>query len=230
MHQETIDHIRVITLHRPPLNALTLETVRELSAALDAAWEDPDCEAVVLTGANGCLTGGIDIKVVPTYTPEQRAQTIQAVTDLVTIAARGDKPLVAAIPGHAIGAGMILVLLCDFRLAVRGNGHMGLTEAAAGLPFPAGALEAVTSLLSPEQARRFALSSESHSLVDPVFAELIDRYCDVDKLLPQARHEARRLADMPAFKQVKHQYRREFRARLAELGKARDPMLDMLAG
>ena len=219
--------VRIVCLDRPPLNALTLECVTELKLAMEAAGAASDCASVVLTGANACFSGGIDIKLIPTYSPQQREATIVGITGLVLACYALDKPLVAALGGHTIGAGMILALMADWRVAARGDFRMGLTEAAAGLPFPAGALEIVRAELSPELGRRLAIGGAAHAMSDPMFTNIIDATVERGELLSVAEAQARRLAAMPGFSLVKAQYRRATRARLAALLERRDPLLDL---
>ena len=58
-------------LDRPPVNALDLEFVQAITAAIARAIEE-GAPAVVLTGQGHCFCAGIDTKLVPTYTDEQR--------------------------------------------------------------------------------------------------------------------------------------------------------------
>jgi len=220
--------IRLLTLDRPPVNALTLEFVEQLTSAFDQAQADVDCRACIVTGATGVFSGGIDVKVVPAYDNATRSRIVEAITELVAACYGIDKPLVAAVPGHAIGAGLILMLMSDYRIAARGEYRIGLTEAAAGLPFPAGPLEIIGAELSPELGRRLALGSETYPVDDPMFAGLIDEYVEPDDLLGAAGSAVERLAAMPAFGMVKAQFRRETRARIAAWKEGADPVLEAL--
>lgn len=228
LQQDTDAGIRVLTLDRPPLNAIDLDLVEQMTQAFAGAANDPECRACVVTGASGVFTAGIDTKAVPGYDRARRARTIEAITELVAVCYGIDKPLVAAVSGHAIGAGLILMLMCDHRVAVRGDYRLGLTEAAAGLPFPAGPREIVHAELSPELGRRLAIGSATHAADNPMFAGLLDEYTDPQDLLPTARAAADRLAAMPAFAVVKAQLRRETRARIETFRGQKDPLLKAL--
>ena len=113
-----------LTLDRPPSrNALTRELVIALNAALDDASKDPSCRAMILTGANGSFCSGQVMRdaaernqrgsigvVERLHWQEQFAGMIQRIR-------RMPQPVIAAVDGAAVGAGMGLALAADVRLA-----------------------------------------------------------------------------------------------------------------
>jgi enoyl-CoA hydratase len=204
---ENQDGVRVIALDRPPVNALNLELVRAAGEAIRAARQDPTCEAIVLTGAHGVFSGGIDTQEVPGYDPSTRSEMLRTINRLILELYGLPKPAVAAVPGHALGGAFVLVLACDLRLVARGDFRLGLTESAAGIPFPAGPLAIVRAELSPENARILALTALTPRLDALLQYGVIDWIVDPPTLIAEAVKEARRLAAMPAYGRVKEQLR-----------------------
>ena len=199
--------IRVLAVRRPPVNAIDLEVARALADALHAARADPSCRAVVLTGMSGVFSAGIDTRVVPAYDPPTRAAMLRAVNRMILELYGLPKPTVAAISGHALGGALVMALACDVRLAACGAFRLGLTEAAAGIPFPAGPLAVVCAELSPEARRRLALGALVAGPDAPELAAVVDRVVEPVALLDAAVREAERLAAMPAYGPVKAQLR-----------------------
>src|ERR1700730_3351402 len=127
----------VVSLARPPVNALDLELLESLTAAFKRALAE-SAPAIVLTGRGRCFSAGIDVKLAPRYTPEQRRAAIRAINAMVSVITGAPAPVVAAVNGHAMGGGLVLALACDMRLASGGEHALALNEVAAGVPFPAG--------------------------------------------------------------------------------------------
>lgn len=194
-----------VTLDRPPVNALDLEAIE----ALRAAFETADKAApVILTGAGGVFSAGVDTRAFGGYRPEQKAEMIRAITALTAAVLSHPAPVVAAVPGHALGGGFVLMLCCDVRLVADGaKARFGLTEAKAGVPFPAGPLEIIRDQLEPNLLRRLTLTSET------IDAEALGRYGIADRLVPEgnlldvAQAVALETASQPAFRTVKRQMR-----------------------
>ena len=199
--------VRVIALHRPPVNALNLPLAEALNRAARGARDDADCKALVLTGAPGVFSAGIDTREVPAYDAATRSAMLRTINRTISELYALPKPVVAAVSGHALGGALVLVLACDFRLAARGEFRLGLTESAAGIPFPAGPLAVVRAELSPESARLLALTSLVAGPEAPVLRGVIDRVVDPPALLGEAVQEANRLAALPAYGRVKEQLR-----------------------
>ena len=225
LHNENHNGIRVLTLDRAPLNALTLESLQAMSAALQEVAADKACKGMVITGANGVFTGGIDIRAIPTYSTEKRNETAIEISRMSELFYNLDMPVVAAINGHTIGAGMVMMLMCDYRVAATGDYRIGLTEAAAGIAFPAGPREIVRSELSPQLVRIFAIGADVYPPSHPYFGDLIDEHVDAEALIDTSFAAVHKLAAMPAFSDVKAQYRREARQRLAETDFSQDPVI-----
>jgi len=204
---EDREGIRVLRLCRPPVNALDLSLARAVLHAIAQAGEDPRCEGVVLTGLPGVFSAGIDTRAIPAYGPEQRAEMLRTINRAVLALYGIPKPVAAAISGHMLGGAFVLALACDVRLAARGPFKLGLTEAEAGIPFPAGPLAVVRAELSPAQIRLLAIGALTAGPDAEVFAGLVDRVLDPRELVESALREARRLAGMPAFGRVKQQLR-----------------------
>jgi enoyl-CoA hydratase len=201
--------VRVIALARPPVNALDLRLAEAIERALVSARDDAGCEALVLTGAPGVFSAGVDTREVPAYDAATRSAMLRTINRTIEALYGLPKPVVAAVSGHALGGALVLVLACDYRFAARGDFRLGLTESAAGIPFPAGPLAVVRAELSPERARRLVLTSAVVGPESPCLHGVIDRVVDPSALLQEALDEAKRLAAIPAYARVKEQLRAE---------------------
>ncbi|HLK24459.1 MAG TPA: enoyl-CoA hydratase/isomerase family protein [Caulobacteraceae bacterium] len=113
-------HVATLEVDRPPNNHVSVDLMRDLADALLALDDEKDCRAVVLATAGRVFCGGADL-----VTPQSAAQSgvsDAAVTGnpLYVEAVRlfsNKKPIVAAVQGAAIGAGLGLALVADFRVA-----------------------------------------------------------------------------------------------------------------
>jgi len=100
-------------------NALNRSLCAALRAALTAAAVDPQCRAVVIQGSEGCFASGADLGEFADP-GEQRARVLAGYRELRAtqeLLYGLDRPTVAAIDGHCLGAGLSLALACDMRIA-----------------------------------------------------------------------------------------------------------------
>ncbi len=123
MSYETIlygvaDGVATITLNRPDrMNAWNAKIASELSEGLSAANQDDTVRAVVITGAGKAFCAGADLgrggdtwSAPPRSSPSPSPERPKAVFPWEI-----DKPVVAAINGHAIGVGITYAMMCDVR-------------------------------------------------------------------------------------------------------------------
>ena len=132
--------LATITLDRPEArNAYSEAMVRSLIAALDAAEADESVRAVILTGEGKSFHAGGDLKRMQSSSGmfaggpvKLRRQYIDGIQSIPRRIAQFDKPLIAAINGAAIGAGLDLTCMCDIRVAAEGA-KLGSTFVKVGL-------------------------------------------------------------------------------------------------
>jgi len=114
------DHIATITLNRPQAhNAFTLPMIREWERLLARSKNDDDIRVVVLTGAGDrAFCSGVDLSwLAEAHTPLQRKRDLHEGIQRVALAVDDlDKPIIAAINGVAVGAGLDMALMCDMRV------------------------------------------------------------------------------------------------------------------
>jgi enoyl-CoA hydratase/carnithine racemase len=197
----TVDRVMVARLNRPEKkNALSEEMLESLRNALQSANDDPEIRCFVITGNGDAFCSGGDLgrrSQEGDPTPLERKQRLQKVTHKVALAVEQfEKPLIAAVNGAAVGAGMDLALSCDLRVAgtsarfSEGYIRVGLIPGNGGcyfLPRLVGTARALELLwtgdfVGAEEAREFGLVN--HVYPD---AELMDK----------ALALAKRLADAP---------------------------------
>jgi naphthoate synthase len=120
---EKRDGIAFVTINRPEvLNAFREETVDELIAAFEDAWDDNDVGVVILTGAGDrafCVGGDQKVRTEGGYgTDRGRNMGIGLrIAELHEIIRHIPKPVIAAVNGYAIGGGHVLHVLCDLTIA-----------------------------------------------------------------------------------------------------------------
>ncbi len=108
-------HVATVVLDRPPHNHVDLEVMTALADALDALDADDRCRAVVLTTAGKVFCGGADLAPAGLLGGGEAG-----LASFYRQAARlfgTRKPIVAAVQGAAVGAGLGLALVADFRIA-----------------------------------------------------------------------------------------------------------------
>ncbi|HEX4196610.1 MAG TPA: enoyl-CoA hydratase/isomerase family protein [Caulobacteraceae bacterium] len=109
-------HVAIAEVNRPPNNHVTVELMRDLADALADLDAEPQCRAVVLATAGRVFCGGADL----TSPTGIGGTAMEGINPLYVEAVRlfsNKKPIVAAVQGAAIGAGLGLALVADFRIA-----------------------------------------------------------------------------------------------------------------
>ncbi|WLA63399.1 enoyl-CoA hydratase/isomerase family protein [Bradyrhizobium diazoefficiens] len=116
---ECVGNIARITLNRPPVNALSLEVIRAVVAALRRAADDPDARVVVLASAIvRRFSAGLDLDILLGKSGAQIREFLQALyIDLYDAQYGLGKPSIAAVGGAARGGGMTMAVSCDVVLA-----------------------------------------------------------------------------------------------------------------
>jgi len=180
--------VAVLTLAHGQVNALDLEL---LTALPDAFAEVADAAAVVLTGAGRCFSAGVDLKRIVEGGRPYVERFLPALATAVLTVFDHPRPVVAAVNGHALAGGCVLAAACDRRLM--SGGTIGLTELAAGVPFPTVPLEVMRHTAGPALDRLVL----THVRLNPAQAAaigLVDQSADV---VADALAAARELATAP---------------------------------
>ena len=137
--------IRTLTLNRPErLNALNADMLAELCQALDSAIEDPDVGAIVLRGAGRAFCSGDDLKDFDDQarSEEETLAFIESIQDITRRIVLGEKVVIGAIHGWAVGGGLEWAINCDLAVFAEDT-RCFFPELKLGM-FPTGG---VTSLL-----------------------------------------------------------------------------------
>lgn len=195
---ETEGPLAWITLNRPDkLNAISKAMVTELNQALDAALRDDQIRVIGIRGEGRAFSAGFDLE--PQGSPERtRAEELEALKqelrddfDLIMRFWDSPKPTIAAVHGYCLGGAMELALACDITIAARGC-RLGEPEVKFGsgivamlLPF----------LCGPKRAKELLLTGNDRVSAEQAEAwGLVNRVCDADWLVHEARALAREIA------------------------------------
>jgi enoyl-CoA hydratase/carnithine racemase len=127
--------VTTLTINRPErANALNSQAVRELKQAVEATRNRPDTRVVVITGAGEqCFVGGADIHELGELDPLRSEQFIRLMHESFRAIREHPAPVIAAVNGYALGAGLELVMSCDIAIA-SDQAQLGMPEVKVGLP------------------------------------------------------------------------------------------------
>jgi 2-(1,2-epoxy-1,2-dihydrophenyl)acetyl-CoA isomerase len=192
--------VATITINRPAArNALTTETKVGLLNALRDCSSDPGIRAVILTGAGGAFCAGQDLRE-HTDSLAAGASLTDTVRDhynpmIMTIASMA-KPVIAALPGVAAGAGAGLAFACDFRIAARRASFL-LAFARIGLTADSGTSWTLPRLVGSARATELLMLAEPLDAARALDLGLLTSVVDDEELPAAAADFAARLAAGP---------------------------------
>jgi enoyl-CoA hydratase len=188
--------IGLITLNRPEtLNALSLEMLEGIDAALDAAEHDEEIRAVIITGAGDkAFCAGADIGTMENASPlEARAFAQRGHAVLNRIEALS-KPVIAAVNGYALGGGCELTLACDIRLA-SDRARFGQPEVKIGIIPGWGGTQRLARIAGPGFAKELIFSGRMCDAEEAVTHGLANRAVPHAQLHDEALTLAMQIAE-----------------------------------
>jgi enoyl-CoA hydratase len=213
--------------NNPPVNAIELDVLGDMDEALSYLKADKDVRAVVFTGTGDSLSAGLDLKVVPQYSPAKQRELIESTNRVVRRIFSIPMPAVLAINGHAIAGGFIMLMCFDYRVCTSSPCQLGVTESRLGIPFPIAALEVISSGLAPHVTRKLMLTGITIGPEEALAGGVVDELQPPDLVLPRAQEMAAYLASLPqdGYAKIKRQLRNETIALIEEVMAAGDPLL-----
>lgn len=197
----------LLTIDHPPVNALDLAHVEELRRCFERLGRERRVHGVLLTGAGGTFSAGVDTKGWARSSDAERRRLFAAIDEMLAAIAALPVPLGVAINGHAVGGAFVLALTGEVRNAADGAYRLGLPEVATGIAFPDAAVGVIKRELDPSTMRRLLIRGE---VVDPHEAArlgLVDAVVDPPDVLATTSQAVETLAALPAFAAVKRQLR-----------------------
>jgi enoyl-CoA hydratase/carnithine racemase len=189
------DAVAVITLNRPPVNALNPAMISDIDEAVLLA-EDDAVRAVVITGSPHFAAGADIAGFQKAF--DQGAQDRQAsgLTEVVARLENLAKPTIAAVRGFALGGGLELAMGADFRYLAEGA-RVGQPEILLGLIPGAGGTQRLARLVGPQRCKHLCMTGRQVKADEALALGIADRVVADDNLGDVAHADALSFASGP---------------------------------
>ena len=194
--RRTIDN-QVVTLTLSAVerrNALSLELRAALEAALAEALADPACRVIVLTGDGDHFCAGGDIAGMEGLDAVTGRHRLASAHRIIRMIVEGEKPVVAAVEGYAVGAGLSLAAACDIVVASRAA-RFACSFNRLGLVPDFGAAYTLPQRLGSGRARHVMLTGDTFDAAAAERWGLVEILAEPGEALATASTLARRMAE-----------------------------------
>ncbi|HML16111.1 MAG TPA: enoyl-CoA hydratase [Bryobacteraceae bacterium] len=200
---EVRGRVATLTLNRPEkLNALSGELIERSIAVLKDWGRDPQIGAIVVTGAGRAFCAGGDVSAManegePDLTLEQRVDLLREAQNLSWLLYNLPKVTIAAVNGHAVGAGLGIALACDLRIA-SSVAKFGTAYARVGFGGDFGTTWLLTHYAGAPKAKELFFLAENIEAAEAQRIGLVNRVVEPDRFAAEVTEIATRIADGPA--------------------------------
>lgn len=194
------ERVALVTIDRPPVNALSWKTMQELSETLDELGKDSQVKVIVLTGEGKNMTfiAGADLKeMAQINSPEQAEDLAKKGQEVLNQLERMKKPVIAAINSVCVGGGNELAMACHIRIA-SDRARFGQPEINLGIIPGFGGTQRLTRIVGPSKASELILTGDMITAQEALRIGLVDRVVPDGELLRQALGLAKKIASKGA--------------------------------
>ena len=188
------DHVAVVTLDNAPVNTQSKEFMEELISVFDELNETVGVHCIVLTGNGKCFSAGADIKMRAKMAAEAQPgdtyRHLRRAREVGFVIVESNIPVIAAVNGPALGAGMGLAICSDIIVAST-NAVFGLPEIDIGLM---GGVRHTMRVFPLALTRRMVLTGWRVPAEELYRRGLIEACVEPEDLMPTAMEMARNIA------------------------------------
>ena len=189
----TEGHVATLVIDRPPNNHVSVDLMRDLADALEKVDRDNNIRAVVLTSAGKAFCAGADL-VSPTGIGGTGMSGIDSLYDQAVRLFSIETPIVAAVQGAAVGAGLGLALVADFRV-VAPEARFSANFVKLGFHPGFGLTHTLPRLIGQQRANLMFLTGRRIKGEEALAWGLADELVPLDRLLPAAQALAAEIAE-----------------------------------
>lgn len=180
---EKDEQIAIITLNHPEkLNVVSVKLRDELYEAIVAVQADPTIDGVILKGNGKGFSAGADLSEFGTIPTVIEKRKIRIQHDIWEEFRKCPKPIAAVLHGFAVGSGIEMAMLCDFRFAAPKT-KIALPECSLGMLPAAGGTQSLPRLMKHGWAIDFAFKGYYLSAVEAKNKQIITEIFNEDELI-----------------------------------------------
>lgn len=198
---EKKDGIGILTLNNPEKrNAMLPQLTKEFPEAIEQVRNDPEIKVLVITGTGKAFCAGGDLEMLQDkmgQSPEQNRREMCDFYRAYLSVLNLDVPTIAAINGHAIGAGLSFTLGCDIRLVAE-HAKMGVTFLNLGLHPGMGTTHLLPQIVGSAHASDLILTGRLIKADEAKEMGLVSRVLPSESLLEEAINIASQVASKSA--------------------------------
>ena len=220
--KQVSDKVTIVQFDHGPVSALDLEFLLALRAEL-AELADSGT-AIVLTGTGKAFSAGVDLHRILDGGDDYVTQFIPALSGAFEDIFAYQRPVVAAVNGHAIAGGCVIACCADHRIMADGRGRIGVPELLVGVAFPSSALIPVRCTTGDVGVADLVYTGVTLLPAEALERGLVEEVVPEEELLDRAVVKAEQLASLPpaAFAHTKRSLRDRFWTEMDETGRHRD--------
>ena len=208
--------ISIIKLDDGKANAFSFEMLSQVNALL--AQVPIDSGALVITGRDGLFSGGFDLKTLATGDMEKITMMVQLGYRLLLELYSFDRPIIAAVSGHAIALGLFVTCSADYRIAIDGQYVCQANEVRNNMDIPPQIMEILKARVNKNYFYPAVFHSDTYSVQDSIAVGYIDEIVSAEKFMERVMEKANELASLPHpfYANTKKSAQEDVREKIAE--------------
>lgn len=187
-------NVATLVVTNPPANTLSSMVASDLRKAFQEVVDDENIRVVVVTGSGDkFFAAGAEIKEFVEVNPQEGKRLSRNLHSTFKLIEESSKPVIAAINGYCLGAGLELALCCDIRYASK-TALLGLPEINLGLIPGAGGTQRLPRMVGVGKAKELIFTGKPISAEEALDAQLVERVVSPDELMDVVKELASEIA------------------------------------
>ena len=194
VNYELKDNVAIITIDKQEaLNALDLDQLALLEAAVLKAEKDNDAYIVIITGAGRAFVAGADISQMKDFTADEARAFGAFGNEVFSKIEKLSKPVIAAINGFALGGGCELASACDIRIAGE-KAKFGQPEVGLGITPGFGGTQRLARIVGLSKAKELIFTADVIGAEEALRIGLVSKVVPMEELMDAAMEMAGKIA------------------------------------